>query len=310
MFNAKDFIETESGLIFAVVSDISENDSVLCFLRYALTGGKWIKLSTQAANSLLQQNYPEYFIHSDLFDADLHAVPFSHVHKHHQPRRRLAELMGAMARDQVEHDCQQVCSMLERQGIDLDQVGVTGSLLPALQNSASDIDLVFYEKNVFHSARFAVQRLIGLGGCQELEDQDWLESYSRRDCDLSLQEYVWHERRKFNKVMINGRKVELNLFVEGDVSETVVFNKLGEVVIRVRVTDDECGFDYPAEFSIDHDEIESVVSFTATYNGQAKTGEMIEVRGQLEQSSNEVKRIVVGSSREAKGEYIKVVHAN
>jgi hypothetical protein len=73
------------------------------------------------------------------------------------------------------------------------------------------------------------------------------------------------------------------------------------------VVDDARAFDYPAEFKIDHKEISSIVSFTATYTGQAVSGEVVEVSGVLEQSEQGVKRIVVGSSREAHGEYIKVI---
>ena len=68
-------------------------------------------------------------------------------------------------------------------------------------------------------------------------------------------------------------------------------------------------FDYPAEFKLDHEEITHVVCFTATYTGQAIKGELIEIAGQVEQASDGLKRIVVGSSREALGEYIKVIHA-
>ena len=50
-----------------------------------------------------------------------------------------------------------------------------------------------------------------------------------------------------------------------------------------------------------------MVSFTATYIGQAKTGELIEARGKIEQNQHGVIRLVVGSSREAKDEYIKVL---
>jgi hypothetical protein len=78
--------------------------------------------------------------------------------------------------------------------------------------------------------------------------------------------------------------------------------------LQCKVIDDAHAFDYPAEFKIDHPQISSIVSFTATYTGQAVTGEMIEVAGVLEQSEHGVKRIVVGSSREALGEYIKVIH--
>jgi predicted nucleotidyltransferase len=50
-----------------------------------------------------------------------------------------------------------------------------------------------------------------------------------------------------------------------------------------------------------------VVSFTATYTGQAVNGELIEIAGVVEQNAHGVKRIVIGSSREAHGEYIKVI---
>jgi len=77
--------------------------------------------------------------------------------------------------------------------------------------------------------------------------------------------------------------------------------------LQCRVIDDARGFDYPAEFKIDHQQIGSIVSFTATYTGQAVNGERVAVSGMLEQSEFGVKRIVVGSSREAHGEYIKVI---
>lgn len=84
---------------------------------------------------------------------------------------------------------------------------------------------------------------------------------------------------------------------------------MGSTTLSCQVTDDSKAFDYPAEFAVDHPTINSIVSFTATYIGQAQTSEMIEVSGLLEQDQNAVKRIVVGSSREAQGEYIKVLHA-
>ena len=43
------------------------------------------------------------------------------------------------------------------------------------------------------------------------------------------------------------------------------------------LVDADQGFDYPATFVIDHPDISQVVSFTATYNGQAMAGEMIAV---------------------------------
>lgn len=307
MFVAKDFIESREGWLFAVVSSLQEADNVLCFLRYVPGQGQWQKLDTNAANRWLALHSPVYLHYSRQLDAHLHAVPVTHISAHYQPRKRLAELLVIPGRDKVERDCQQFCTLLAEQDVDLSEVGVTGSLLPGLQRSASDIDLVFYRRETFHRARKAVRTLLAQGACQDLAGKDWLESFRRRGCALSLSEYVWHEQRKYNKVLFHERKIDLSLVTPNTIPAGDC-RKLGLTKLAARVTDDRRGFDYPAEYSIDHDEIDAVLSFTATYQGQAVSGEYIEVRGQLEQMAGGGKRLIVGSTREAEGEYIKVVH--
>ena len=54
---------------------------------------------------------------------------------------------------------------------------------------------------------------------------------------------------------------------------------------------------------MDHDEISRVLSFTHTYSGQALAGEVIEARGVVERHGDE-RWLIVGTTREAKGEYI------
>lgn len=309
-FHPKDFIATAEGLVFAVVSDVIEDGQVLCFLRYVQSHRQWRKVHTGEANVLLQQTYPRYLYHSKKLDAKLHAVPIGKISQHFRPRRRLAQLMAQQPRDEVEDDCRRLCLLLQQQGVVLDDVGVTGSLLPAFHNPASDIDLVFYGRETFRQGRSAIKALLRQGECQALSEQDWLESYRRRDCHLNLSEYVRHERRKYNKAMFNRRKVDLNMIVENSRKPHGKMTKLGAVTIKARVIDDRLAFDYPAEFAIDHDEIDKVVCFTATYTGQARKGESVEVSGQLEQTTEGRKWLVVGSSREAKGEYIKVLHEN
>ena len=308
MYRAKDFIETSEGLVFAVVTDMIEADKVLCFLRYVHEQGQWRKVSTEQANSFLSQNYPEYLHYSTNLDVELHAVAVNVIAKHHQPQHRLTTLLNNKPKDSVEQDLQTLCRLFSQNGLQMENVGVTGSLLIGVQNPDSDIDLVFYGRDVFQQARAVIPTLIRQGSYQPLTDNDWLETYQRRDCHLTLQEYVWHEQRKNNKVMINQRKVDLNMIVDDHHQDGGVSTKLGAVTIQTRVVDDFHGFDYPAVFMVEHDDIQSVVCFTATYTGQAKTGEKIEVSGQLEESADGVKRIIVGSTREAYGEYIKILH--
>jgi predicted nucleotidyltransferase len=304
---SKDFVETAEGLIFAVVEHGLEQGKALCFLRYVYEHSGWKKIETEAANNLLQQHYPEYLHYSAVLDANLHAVCTDRIVKHHQPKHRLQEILDANCLDNVERDLLQLCQLYANHDLDLTQLGITGSILIGVQNPRSDIDLVCYSREAFHQCRAITRELIGKGILQELNSKDWEQSYQRRSCALSFDDYVWHERRKCNKAVVNGRKFDLNFIDHTKYIKPVTYQKCGEITLQCKVNDDAYGFDYPAEFKIDHLDIDSVVCFTATYTGQALSGEMIEVSGVLEQSEDGVKRIVVGSSREAHGEYIKVV---
>lgn len=307
MFFAKDFIETAEGLIFAVVKQGQEDGKALCFLRYVRELSGWKKVATEQANKLLQQQYPDYLHYSPVLDAHLHAVTVDRIVKHHQPKHRLQQIMQASRHDTVERDLFRLCELFGQHGLSLAQTGVTGSILVGVQNQGSDIDLVCYGREIFHQCRAITRDLIGLGELQELNEQDWQQSYERRSCELSFEDYVWHERRKCNKAMINGRKFDLNFIDHCAKSEAGSYRKCEPITLQCRVVDDTHAFDYPAEFKIDHQLISSIASFTATYTGQAVSGETVEVSGVLEQSEQGVKRIVVGSSREAHGEYIKVI---
>ena len=306
MYRPKDFIKTAEGLIFAVVADGIENGKVRCFLRYIQLDGHWRKIASDDANRFLGQYYPQYLFHSTELDAHLHAVSGSDVSTYFSPRAILPRLLEQQSEDVVLTDLQNLCVLLQDEGISFKQIGITGSLLLGLQNSKSDIDLVCYDREVFQQLRQGVQSLIARNLCQHLNDQDWLDSYQRRSCELSLEEYIDHERRKHNKAMINHRKFDLSLVAPPRVSAVRRYLKLGKIRLETRVIEDQYAFDYPAEFGLEHPEIASVVSFTATYAGQAQKGEYIQVAGQLEEDELGVKRIVVGSSREAAGEYIKL----
>ncbi len=310
MFFAKDFVETAEGLIFAVVEQGLEDGKALCFLRYVSTPSGWKKVATEQANLLLQQQHPDYLHYSPVLDAHLHAVEAGRIVNHHRPKQRLQQIMQGPRHDVVERDLFKLCELFERHGLDLAATGVTGSILVGVQKPNSDIDLVCYGREVFHQCRAITGKLIELGYLQALNDRDWQQSYQRRSCDLNFDDYVWHERRKCNKAVINGRKFDLNFIDHGAASKTVAYQKCGAITLQCRVVDDTHAFDYPAEFKIDHQQIASIVSFTATYTGQALSGETVEVSGMLEQSESGVKRIVVGSSREAHGEYIKVIQCS
>lgn len=303
----KDFIQTTEGLVFAVVDQGLEQGKVLCFLRYVQQGSSWRKLDTQEANQLLSEHYPQYLFYSQVKSAALHAVNVQSILIHHQPKQRLQDLLAKKNPDIVEQDLLDLCQVLLAQGVDLKSIGITGSLLIGAQNLSSDVDLVVYDRAKFHQLRGVIKQLIQQGQLQQLAEQDWLESYRRRQCDLSYADYVWHEQRKYNKALINQRKFDLNLLELSSKEEPSSYQKKGMILTQATVLDVQYGFDYPARFLIEHEQVSEVVCYTATYTGQAEQGECIEVSGQLEVSSTGQARILVGSSREAEGEYIKVL---
>ena len=296
--------------MFAVVSSDEEEGRVPACLRYRRLEAGYSKLSTQAAETLLRSTSPEYLFYSKTRDVQLHAVPLERIVRHYQPRRRVQDLMAQGRHDTIERKLLRLVELFSENGLKPGWIGVTGSLLIGAQRSDSDIDLVLYGREPFFQARRIVEHLIQAGSLDRLDASLWRDAYARRGCELSFEEYLWHERRKFNKAAIEGTKFDLSLLADALDADDAIYHKEGSKCIQARVADDDFAFDYPARYRLDHPSISEVLSFSATYAGQAQTGEIVEACGQLEVSICNRQRIVVGSDREAAGQYIKVVHTS
>ena len=309
-FLPKDFIETEEGLIFAVVSYHPHKQKVGCFLRYIHDQYGWGKVDTVTANRLLERHYPEFLYHSDQFDAAFHAVAVSSITRHHRPEQQLQTLLQQTPQDPLQYKLHKLIAILQRYQVDITAMGITGSMLINQQKANSDIDLVLYGRKAFHQCRQAVQQAIADNVLDKLNKTEMRENYQRRDSELDFDSFSWHEYRKYNKAMIDGSKFDIGMVClrdELDI-EHRHFLKRGIKTIQCYVIDDSRAFDFPARYRVDNALTPEVISFTHTYVGQAMKGELIEVCGALECDASGTCRIVVGSSREAQGEYIKVVN--
>lgn len=305
--NPRDFIETLDGLIFAVLDRRLDADRVLCFLRYRREHGNPVKLGTAAANEWLAEHAPGYLFHSTRLAADLHGVRVKDILHHYRPRERVAALRQTAARDAIEAKAQQCLSILEAGGLRPEQIGITGSLLIGAQQPASDLDFVIYDRAAFHLAREIVRHAIASGELAALTLADWRDAYDRRGCALSFEEYLWHERRKHHKGLCAGTKFDLTLAAADTPAEPAdPVRKLGRVRLKAEVRDATDAFDFPARYGLAGSEITEALSFSHTYAGQARPGEWVEIAGQLEATTSGGRRVVVGSTREAPGEFIKV----
>ena len=151
-----------------------------------------------------------------------------------------------------------------------------------------------------------VKKAIASGQIDGIDEAGWEKIYRKRKPELSFEEFYLHERRKGNRCLLDGVLTDL-LFVRSwdQIGPRIGIGKsLGMETITAKVTDAEFAFDSPAIYNVEHPGISTVLSYTHTYAGQALAGETIEARGKVEEGPGG-KVLVVGTSREPKGEWIK-----
>lgn len=308
----KDYVRVDGELYFAVVSDVIEQRRALTWLRYIRKDGQMIKLDTLAARDYITRYRPQFLFHSEVADIELHGIPLTDIERSYKPRDCAACLLEYRQPDNKQQDAIYFIQLLVNMGIKKDCLGVTGSLLLNAQRDTSDIDVVVYGRENFFAARDAIAAGIKQDRLQALQERDWRESYARRHCSIGFNEYCLHESRKLNKCIVGNTKVDITMVPdrEEQIVETGSYKKSGRQTLHARVVDDRYAYDSPARFYIDHETVSEVLVFTATYTGQAVSGEVVEASGVLELGPADQQRLVIGTSREAQGEYLKVVESN
>ncbi|HPE63883.1 MAG TPA: DNA polymerase subunit beta [Methanothrix sp.] len=296
----RDFFQTVDGWIFAVV-DYHHPQGIRSMLRYVpdpkgervADGVRYRKLDFEAAYDFLRRKRPDYV-------QDVHVVPEEDVLRLFKPERELPKVADKDER------VAKIVSALKEGGISQESMGITGSILVGLDGPGSDIDFLVYGRDWWR-ARDVIASAKNEGGpIRELDEATWDKIYKKRVPEISRDEFVLHERRKGNRGLVDGTYFDL-LFTRDWDQIRPPFppgKKAGRRKIDAIVLDAEFAFDNPAVFEIDHPEIPEILCYTHTYAGQALPGERIEACGVVEET--EVgPRLVVGTSREAKGEWIR-----
>jgi predicted nucleotidyltransferase len=293
----RDFIETKNGWIFSV-ADYAHADGFRCLLRYVpdpagsreARGIKYRKLEFDESFEFLRQEKPEY-VH------DLQVVPEKDVARFYRPHEELPMVAEKDSR------VKRISTLLAQRDIAGKCMGITGSMLIGLQSPSSDIDFVVYGHS-WWKAREIVARAKAKGLLQELDEAMWKRIYSKRRPEIGFDEFVLHELRKGNRGMIDGTYFDL-LFTRdySQIKTTLPGKVIGRRKIVGKVVDAQFSFDSPAIFKLDH-EVSEIFCYSHTYAGQALPGEIVEAMGVLEETPAG-QRLVVGTTREAKGEWIR-----
>lgn len=293
----RDFIVTKDDWIFAV-ADYCNEGGIRSVLRYVPdpngTRGiekKFRKMDFDDAFIFMKNARPEWV-------SDVHIVPWDCVKEILAPDKRLPLIMAKNPK------VRSIVKALEK-NIPVENMGVTGSLLPGLDIESSDIDFIVYGSSWFTARDVIKIEKEKKNPITEISDRMWHDIYNKRKPDISFEEFLLHEIRKGNRGMVGDTYFDL-LYVRDwkDIAPCLRGTDMGPMTIEANVTNADFSFDSPAIYKIDHPEISYVLSYTHTYAGQALAGERIEARGMVE-TLGDMKRLVVGTTREPKGEWIR-----
>jgi len=304
----KDYITTEEGLYFAVVLHEIPGRPVHCSLRYVHTQDcPPSKLDTGRAFEFLRKKHPQFIARSEYLGTDTIMVSHEHIADVYKPGEALERIERSGDHDKLKQTAVDAAKLLVQNGIRHEVIGITGSLMLDFHDSGSDIDIVIYNSDAFRHARDVIRESMNGDDIRPLDEVAWRETHNRRSCALNLDDYKKHEIRKYNKFILHGTKIDISYIpLRDDRTYKPPVEKLGRRTIKGKVVDDTRAFDYPACYIIDNREIAQIQCYTATYTGQAFVGEYIEAAGVLECDREGEQYLVIGTSREASGEYIKV----
>ena len=305
----KDFISINNKLFFAVVNEYQEDNHALTFLRYMKDNAGIHKLTTKKAEKIIRDTYPEFQFDSYYADIVLHGIPINLIKEIYYPEQTVTRLLGMESPDNKQSDAIGIINTLLAVGFKKDYMGITGSIMLDMHNENSDVDIIIYGREQFLKIRKYIKNSLDKGEINSLTQAMWKDTYERRDCALSFNEFYSHEKRKFNKFIFGNSKIDISAIPKkGEkYKESGPYKKISKDEISSIVTNDTYAYDFPARYLINHNMIKEVVSYTATYTGQARKGEKIEAAGFVEEDRDGVYRLLVGTSREAKDEYIRVI---
>lgn len=305
-------------------------------------GERYRKVGSAEAYTYLRENHPDYLYFSDVTNVEMMGVPLDKVERIIKPEMRLLDLKDTFEKGGEIKNPELIAKLMDvadffhfMADIPYDHLGISGSILPGLQKSdVSDLDFVVYGLDNHRRAITAfkehrgkevyIKELDKYITVQGITD-DYLDFvYNKRMSDESLtkEEFRWYENRKANRGTINGTLFDILATrdydeIEGAWGDTV-YEPQGTSQIECDIVSALGAFDNPSLYTIDNVEIldgvdvplTEVVSFTHTYAGEVIDGEHVIAEGKVEKvivnGEFDHYRLVVGTTREAIDEYLKL----
>ncbi|MCS7139552.1 MAG: hypothetical protein N3F04_00015 [Candidatus Nezhaarchaeota archaeon] len=320
------YVETSDLLIFTVKGLVHPPDRVVAYLRYVVDpsgdrvrgGVKFRRIyGFDDQISIIKSKYPHYAHYDEVWGVEVQSVPLDRVTMAYDPSLGLQSIMRSSTSDKLAQKAKSFAEELSSaSGVDVEFMGVSGSLLLSLHTAKSDIDFIVYGVDNSFKARRAMIKLLDEGGSFRRLNKDEMEELfeSRsRETPMNFNLFVKQEGRKVIQGIYRGSMYFIRFVKDlNEVGESYgerLTRGIGRSKIRALVIDDSESIFTPCTYIVkclevlegeaDSTRLTEVTSFRGRFAEQASRGEVVEVVGRLEEvnfKGKRYQRIVVGSS--------------
>jgi predicted nucleotidyltransferase len=320
----RDAIITEEGLIFRVFGYSHPSNSYICDVEYAPSSilksdnpkafrnerqNVFYKFYEDEGWKFVESKYPRYMIFHEMLRKKVVGVNHNDILEVRRPKEILQERIETLRKDELLTALQRVLdTVTESAGLRLEDLGVFGSLLHGFYHPRfSDIDLVVYgRRNVAKLCETLKELYEGDSSTlkNEFETGHSIEGKNWWFRNFSLEEYLWHQRRKLIYALFddarNGRKIKTEFEpvkdwkeISNEYSPKTRILRKGWTKILATVTDASQASFIPSIYGIEPQQVlegpreaaeaRRIVSYMEEFRMQAWDGETVCVEGNLEE---------------------------
>ena len=320
----RDAIITEEGLIFRVFGYSHPSNSYVCDVEYAPSSifksdnpkafrnegqNVFYKFYEDEGWKFVESRYPRYMIFHEMLGKKVVGVNHNEVHEVRRPEAILLERVGTQLKDELLTAMQSVLDTVkESTGLSPEDFGVFGSLLHGFYHPKfSDIDLIVYGRRNVAKLCETLKELYEADSSplkNEFDTERSIEGKNWRFQNFSLEEYLWHQRRKLIYALFDnaasGRKIKTEFEpvkdwkdISNEYSPRTRILRRGWTKIVATVTDASQATFIPSMYGIESQqvlagpreaaEVRRIVSYMEEFRMQARDGETVYVEGNLEE---------------------------
>jgi hypothetical protein len=301
-----DFVETVDGLLFAVKGLFHPEGLVIAYLRYVSDaegdrkrGGKRYRrvYDLEETTRFLSKRYPHYVHHIANLGLTLQAVPMERLAKIYKPQERLRELMANPRTDLEGVVSKFVTSLSDESGVPLEDFGVSGSILVDLASYDSDVDIIVYGEDEGHRVYMTIKTLREIKGWISPYDEKTVAGITKArwgDTGLDLNKLSRIEVKKVLHGLASGRDYFIRLVKRSQEARTESTSRpIRKVNARMSIAGAENSIFTPCTYEVNEccppedpsKPITELASFRGKFTEQATVGDVVEVRGTLEEVS-------------------------